>query len=153
MEQVQAKTALRYYLENAERIDPAEMIKNFAKSEPAAFLDFLSRELGRTPASITGQICKYDPATFLKLAQFENRHFEACKEIMQLMRNQQKIPAIKLARTAWNFGLKEAKDVIDQLHEMLCDRNELPGVFKAGMSVSDLSEEQYHALNMITDHF
>lgn len=158
----ETKAAVRYFLKNSERIDPAEMIRHFATSEPSAFNAFIAEVTGTTPAKLAGMLAKREPATFLKLATRENRYFEVSREIVDLMRNTKttqgfpdgKVPAIKKCREAWGLGLKEAKDVIDVVHTdmiTMCFLPENPSM--PTYSANNLRPECLDAYNCIKEHY
>lgn len=158
----ETKAAVRYFLKNSERIDPAEMIRHFATSEPSAFNAFICEIVGTTPAKLAGMLAKKEPATFLKLATHENRYFEVSSDIVAMMKGHvtstgaplYKVTAIKKCREAWGFGLKEAKDVIDVVHTdmiTMCCLPENPSM--PTYSADNLRPELLDAYNCIKEHY
>lgn len=119
--EVSQKDALKYYLQHADKIDIAQLVKNFAITQPQQFLEFLEEVTQITPALLGGKIAKAMPAKFLELCSEEYSEYEACDIILTFMKANpmQKVPAIKKVRETWGLGLKEAKDVIDVLHHSL----------------------------------
>lgn len=113
--------AAKYFLANVSNIDLGELVKNMAVHEPAAFGEYLQSITGMTPRQLAMRMAKEQPDTFMRRANFENRHVEAATFIISelKLRNGGKVPAIKKAREVWGLTLKEAKDIIDTVqHEL-----------------------------------
>ena len=147
--------AIRHFLQNQESIDLRALLQDFAVSEPDGFLSFLSDLTGKTPTQVAAAIVKQRPETFMRFATGGQVKFKAAKGIVQDLTvvPMQKVPAIKKMREAWGFGLKEAKDVVDLLHEELCNKGRISGTYTAYTPPSTLSPELQAAFNYIKEHF
>lgn len=64
------------------------------------------------------ELAKTDPDLFVRLAE-QPRAEPWLKEIIGFVREQKYVESIRTLRTHTRFGLKEAKDVIDNLRERL----------------------------------
>ena len=149
------KAAMRYYLQNSARIDVAQMMRQFATSEPTAFNAFICGILKTTTPRLAGLLAKKEPATFLRLAQHENRHFEAASAIVKLMKQgaHNKVQVIKNVREVWGHDLKEALDVVNAMHAELIVRNFLPDDGKERTTYEQLDDRLMNAYFTLSEHF
>lgn len=152
---ITSQDALKYFLRNQESINLPGLLKDFAVSEPDGFLEFLSDLTGKTPTQVAAAIVKQRPETFMRFATGGQVKFQAARDIVQDLTvvPMQKVPAIKKIRAAWGFGLKEAKDVADLLHEELCNKGRILGTYTSYTPLSSLSPELQAAFNYIKEHF
>lgn len=69
-------------------------------------------------------LAKEHPALFIKMVQQDAGPAERwCTEAVGLLRSGHKVNAIKEIRQATGLGLKEAKDVADNVHQQLYNNN------------------------------
>ena len=114
IQQPTSRDAVKFYLQNSGTIDLPRLIAFMASRYPGAFLQFIEDAFGADADAVGHALAKRRPEEFLDLMKTQTKHFEAASEAVKVMATN-KVAAIKLIRQAWGFGLKEAKDIADNL--------------------------------------
>jgi hypothetical protein len=151
---VTSQDALKYFLRNQEKINLSDLLKDFAVSEPDGFLSFLSDLTGKTPTQVAAAIVKQRPETFMRFATGGQVKFQAARDAIQFLTGvtSQKVAAIKRIREAWGFGLKEAKDIADNLQEELYNRGRTSSPYTPSTPRYSMNAECLAAFNYIKEH-
>jgi ribosomal protein L7/L12 len=140
---VTSSDAVKFVLEN-EDLDLALLVRDIAINSPHQLIDALAA-IGISPEALTAHLIKTNPDNFMKVAGRRHTVDTAKRRIIDLLLwPSGRIECIKLTRGVFSFGLKEAKDVYDNLH---C------AAFKLGLRNDDyagahsLSDEPLMAYN------
>jgi len=139
-----SKDALQFYLANQDSVDLSKLVQEFICESPTAFFELL----GLKPGAVGAALAKGQPDLFMRLATQRSSRYLGAKKVVELASTDQRVPAIKKIREVYGLGLKEAKDVHDNLQHHL---------FTLGVIANDYSTapalhgEQLAAFNFLKE--
>lgn len=111
--------AVKHFLKNSRSVNLDLLVATMASREPQAFLEFIQKAFNIDPADFVGEMAKCDPVKFMDLIERSKGTFDGIGRSINFMLEGNKVDSIKECRQTFGLGLKEAKDVIDKLHEEL----------------------------------
>jgi len=136
--------ALQFYLKNQDSIDLSKLVQEFICESPVAFFELL----GLKPSTVGSALAKGQPGLFMRLATQRSSRYLGVKQVIELASTGQRVPAIKKIREVYGFGLKEAKDVHDNLQHHLFTLGALADDYSTAPA---LHGEQLAAFNFIKE--
>jgi hypothetical protein len=123
-----------------------KVMAEFVSEHPSIFFELVPEI---SVGALSGRLAKVNPDLFLKLTKRHVAGGMACSEVIAHMLADQKVPAIKAVRVAWGLGLKEAKDVVDNVHHTLYNAGKMKADYTGSATLVGLHLQIY---NQIMEH-
>lgn len=130
--------ALRFLLENEEHIDHVKLAVDVVMKTPYLFFELIPEV---SPTELMARLVKANPTVFMEFVGARSNIVKNGASIISLLIAGEKVPAIKKIRELYELGLREAKDVSDNLIQELYIR----GLVKTGYNADFLSVESQRA--------
>jgi ribosomal protein L7/L12 len=109
------KDAVNFYLQHRGDIDADAMAKDLLLENFSQMISLMEINV----SAVLGKVAKSNPALFMRLAVRHATRTSTAKEVAEALASSNAIAAIRTIRRVYDLSLRDAKDVCDNLREMM----------------------------------